>query len=117
MCSLSLSGECLMLSQLLVCALWHKPFGVKGRYMVGIALLDTVRELRYWFTGNNSCPWGIILLLLVVISCGCCIVGFILGALAFSVKIRQFAIQVLQLFCSFLGAFSSTSCSPKGSFS
>ena len=75
-----------------------QPFRVK--WMVSWALVDAVRELRFWSTAStSSCPWGVIILCGVILSCCCCGIGFILGSIVFS-SIRKFLCQVLQLVCA-----------------
>ena len=78
---------------------WLAAFSGQG--MVSWALVDAVRELRFWSTSSSSsCPWGVVILCGVILSCFCCGIGFILGSIVFSSPIRKFLCQVLQLLCA-----------------
>lgn len=54
-----------------------------------------LRELRFWVVPSSQCPWGFILLgLLITFCCGCCL-GICLGALVASQACRRLAWQIL----------------------
>lgn len=47
---------------------WPKPFRVKR--MLSLAMLDTIREFRYWLPSGNTCPWGFVILVTLVFAAG-----------------------------------------------
>lgn len=49
---------------------------------------DLLRELRF-FSGPSTCPWGVILLLLVLTGLACWWCGFICAAALFSQQCRR----------------------------
>ena len=57
---------------------------------------EVLRELRWW-SAPTSCPWGAVLLVVLLV-CSCsCIVGFCLGALTFNPFCRRLAFNLAKV--------------------
>ena len=55
-------------------------------------LPEVLRELRWW-SAPTTCPWGAVVLVILVASSSCCLLGFCLGALTFNPFCRRLVVN------------------------